>query len=199
MDDVDAAPREDGDAFDSGSSSSQLRYVTTSTAAATTLAENYVGLDTSDDAAVTEQDRRTAAARSPPFRADHVGSLLRPPQLLQARDDFAAGRSTRPSCARSRTTRSASAVQHAGGRRAAVGDRRRVPPRLVAHGLHLPARRHHARRPGDIAVKFHNEDGDIEFTPAALHVDGKLGVSKTIFGDDFAFLQETVDDEPSRS
>jgi 5-methyltetrahydropteroyltriglutamate--homocysteine methyltransferase len=22
----------------------------------------------------------------PPFRADHVGSLLRPPQLLQARD-----------------------------------------------------------------------------------------------------------------
>ena len=39
---------------------------------------------------------------------------------------------------------------------------------------------------GHIAVKFHNADGDIEFTPAALHVDGKLGVSKTIFGDDFA-------------
>ena len=48
---------------------------------------------------------------------------------------------------------------------------------------------------GHIAVKFHNEQGDIEFTPAALHVDGKLGVSKTIFGDDFTFLQETVDDE----
>src|SRR5690348_91479 len=28
----------------------------------------------------------------PPFRADHVGSLLRPPELLRARDDFAAGR-----------------------------------------------------------------------------------------------------------
>jgi hypothetical protein len=28
----------------------------------------------------------------PPFRADHVGSLLRPPELLQAREDFAAGR-----------------------------------------------------------------------------------------------------------
>ena len=25
----------------------------------------------------------------PPFRADHVGSLLRPPELLQAREDFA--------------------------------------------------------------------------------------------------------------
>jgi 5-methyltetrahydropteroyltriglutamate--homocysteine methyltransferase len=31
---------------------------------------------------------------SPPFRADHVGSLLRPQRLLQARDDFAAGQIT---------------------------------------------------------------------------------------------------------
>jgi hypothetical protein len=29
---------------------------------------------------------------SPPFRADYVGSLLRPPRLLAAREDFAAGR-----------------------------------------------------------------------------------------------------------
>jgi 5-methyltetrahydropteroyltriglutamate--homocysteine methyltransferase len=28
---------------------------------------------------------------TPPFRADHVGSLLRPPELLVARDEFAAG------------------------------------------------------------------------------------------------------------
>ena len=28
----------------------------------------------------------------PPFRADHVGSLLRPPELLQARAEHAAGR-----------------------------------------------------------------------------------------------------------
>ena len=25
----------------------------------------------------------------PPYRADHVGSLLRPPQVMKARDDFA--------------------------------------------------------------------------------------------------------------
>jgi 5-methyltetrahydropteroyltriglutamate--homocysteine methyltransferase len=31
---------------------------------------------------------------TPPFRADHVGSLLRPPELLRAREDFAAGRVT---------------------------------------------------------------------------------------------------------
>ena len=29
---------------------------------------------------------------SPPFRADHVGSLLRPPELLAARQAFAEGR-----------------------------------------------------------------------------------------------------------
>ena len=28
----------------------------------------------------------------PPFRADHVGSLLRPKELLKAREDHAAGR-----------------------------------------------------------------------------------------------------------
>jgi 5-methyltetrahydropteroyltriglutamate--homocysteine methyltransferase len=34
----------------------------------------------------------TAAPHDPPFRADHVGSLLRPPELLKARGDRAAGR-----------------------------------------------------------------------------------------------------------
>ena len=29
---------------------------------------------------------------APPFRADQVGGLLRPPELLQARDDLSAGR-----------------------------------------------------------------------------------------------------------
>src|ERR1700680_2018277 len=28
---------------------------------------------------------------APPYRADHVGSLLRPPELLQTRADFTAG------------------------------------------------------------------------------------------------------------
>lgn len=36
--------------------------------------------------------RRSPAHAKPPFRADHVGSLLRPPELLRARDDAAAGR-----------------------------------------------------------------------------------------------------------
>src|SRR3954471_12025765 len=39
-------------------------------------------------ATATAAGRRTQA----PFRGDQVGSLLRPPRLLRARDDFKAGR-----------------------------------------------------------------------------------------------------------
>jgi 5-methyltetrahydropteroyltriglutamate--homocysteine methyltransferase len=37
-------------------------------------------------------------------------------------------------------------------------------------------------------VRFHNPSGDIEFTPAALHVGSKIHMAKTIFEDDFAYL-----------
>src|SRR5262249_57183675 len=35
---------------------------------------------------------RTAMTRPPPFRAEHIGSLLRPPELLRARERHAAGK-----------------------------------------------------------------------------------------------------------
>ncbi len=41
---------------------------------------------------------------------------------------------------------------------------------------------------GNLPVQFHRADGDIDFTPAALHVDGR-SASETIFGDEFAFLE----------
>ena len=45
--------------------------------------------------------RRMAPSATPPFRADHVGSLLRPPELLRRRARTAPpGRSTPPSCGR---------------------------------------------------------------------------------------------------
>ena len=49
---------------------------------------------------------------------------------------------------------------------------------------------------GHIAVKFFNEDGEIEFTPAALHIGGKLGISHTIFGDAFSFLGHGHEQRP---
>ncbi len=132
-----------------------------------------------------------AVRSKPPFRADHVGSLLRPRRLLEARDRFAAGtidadelRAVEDDAIREVVRRQ----EDVGLQSATDGEFRRASWHMdfiyELDGI--------TREAGHIAVKFHNADGDIEFTPAALHVDGKLGVSETIFGDAFRFLRETV-------
>jgi methionine synthase II (cobalamin-independent) len=50
-----------------------------------------------------------------------------------------------------------------------------------------------SKAPGELKVEFRNEDGTIEFTPAAMHVDGRIRLGETIFGDDFAFLRDTAE------
>ena len=127
----------------------------------------------------------------PPFRADHVGSLLRPQRLLQARDDHAARRIDDAELRgiEDEAIRGVVAKQESVGLRSATdGEFRRASWHMdfiyQLDGI--------TREAGNIAVRFHRPDGDIEFTPAALHVNGKLGVSRTIFGDHFRFLQQTV-------
>ncbi len=139
----------------------------------------------------TPTSTSTGARTKPPFRADHVGSLLRPPQLLKARDDFAAGsidaaelRAVEDDAIRDIVRKQ----EEVGLQSATDGEFRRASWHMdfiyQLDGI--------TKEAGHIAVKFFNEEGEIEFTPAALHVDDRLGVSKTIFGDDFRFLQETV-------
>jgi 5-methyltetrahydropteroyltriglutamate--homocysteine methyltransferase len=134
----------------------------------------------------------TGRRTTPPFRADHVGSLLRPPQLLQARDDFAAGRLDADGlrAAEDEAIQEIVAMQEDVGLQSATdGEFRRASWHMdfiyQLDGI--------TKEPGEIKVKFHNERGDIEFTPAALHVDGKLGVSETIFGNAFSFLRSAVE------
>ena len=142
-----------------------------------------------------QQETATASASGtrtkPPFRADHVGSLLRPPQLLKARDDFVAGTidaSELRTIEDDAIRRIVAKQEEAGLQSATDGELRRASWHMdfiyQLDGI--------SKEAGHIAVTFFKEDGEIEFTPAALHVDGQLGVSKTIFGDDFRFLQETV-------
>ena len=127
----------------------------------------------------------------PPFRADHVGSLLRPQRVLTARDDAAAGRID---AAELRSIED-DAIREAVRRQEEVGLRSATDGEFRRASWHMDFIYQLdgiTKEAGHIAVTFHNEQGDIEFTPAALHVDGKLGVSRTIFGDDFRFLQQTV-------
>src|SRR5204863_7679129 len=136
-------------------------------------------------------ETKTGRRTKPPFRADHVGSLLRPPRLLQARDDFAAGtidaaelRGIEDDAIREIVRKQ----EEIGLQSATDGELRRASWHMdfiyQLDGI--------TKEAGHISVKFHNEQGDIEFTPAALHVESKLGVSETIFGDAFEFLQRTV-------
>jgi 5-methyltetrahydropteroyltriglutamate--homocysteine methyltransferase len=133
----------------------------------------------------------TGPRSAPPFRADHVGSLLRPPRLRKARDDCAAGRIDASELRAIEDEAIADVVrrqEEVGLQSATDGEFRRASWHMdfiyQLDGIGQEA--------GHIKVMFHNERGDIEFTPAALHVNGKLGVSRTIFGDAFQHLQRTV-------
>src|ERR671928_923218 len=133
-----------------------------------------------------------AARTTPPFRADHVGSLLRPPQLLQAREDHAAGRipDDELRAVEDVAIRDVVRMQEEVGLRTATdGEFRRASwhmdfiyqldgvSKVTDETLH---------------VRFRNERGTIEFAPPSLHVDGRIGLSTTIFGDAFRFLQSVA-------
>ena len=128
---------------------------------------------------------------SPPFRADHVGSLLRPPELLAARADFAAGRIPAEQLRAVEDTAIAAVVkmQEAVGLQSATdGEFRRASWHMdfiyQLGGI--------SKAPGNLAVKFHNPAGDIEFTPASIVVDSKVRIDDTIFAKDFEYLKSVV-------
>jgi 5-methyltetrahydropteroyltriglutamate--homocysteine methyltransferase len=127
----------------------------------------------------------------PPFRADHVGSLLRPATLRQAREDRAAGRVSAEElrAVEDDAIRDVVAMQAAVGLRSATdGEFRRASwhmdfiYRLGGIG----------QADGTIQVKFHNASGDIEFTTAALRVHGPIRLRETVFGEDFSFLRSVA-------
>ncbi len=132
-----------------------------------------------------------APRTSPPFRADHVGSLLRPPRLLQARDDFAAGRITAADLRAVEDEEIPGAIkmqEDVGLQSATDGEFRRAS----WHMDFIYALGGVSKAPGNLKVQFHNASGDIEFTPASIQVDGKVHIDDTIFADAFTFLKSHV-------
>jgi 5-methyltetrahydropteroyltriglutamate--homocysteine methyltransferase len=127
----------------------------------------------------------------PPFRADHVGSLLRPPRLLQARADAAAGQLS-PEGLREvedEAIRDVVAVQREVGLQSATdGEFRRTSWHMdfiyQLEGISTSDEK--------IKVRFRNERGDLEFTSAALKVDAPVRLGKPIFGEHFSFLQSVA-------
>ncbi len=127
-----------------------------------------------------------ATRTTPPFRADHVGSLLRSPELRRARTD-----GTDPARLREledQAIAAAVAMQEEVGLQSATdGELRRNSWHMdFIHRLGgisaVPA----ARQP----VEFHTDDGEtIVSAQGALRVDGRVELSETIFGEDFSTLR----------
>src|SRR5512132_1208193 len=110
-----------------------------------------------------------ALRTTPPFRADHVGSLLRPPQLMKAREDHAAGRIDDDELRgiEDEAIREVVRKQEEVGLRSATdGEFRRASWHMdfiyQLGGIREDDERMH--------VQFHNEAGDIEFNPAKARV-----------------------------
>jgi 5-methyltetrahydropteroyltriglutamate--homocysteine methyltransferase len=133
---------------------------------------------------------------TPPFRADHVGSLIRPDALIAARAAAEAG--TLP-------TGELIRIQH-DAIRAVVRLQEDIRLRLVTDGEY---NRHSWQRdfllkisnvkpmPSRLTVRFHSAAGTRDHTPPSLQVAGKLSRPAGIFVDDFKFLKTVADDTPN--
>jgi 5-methyltetrahydropteroyltriglutamate--homocysteine methyltransferase len=133
-----------------------------------------------------------SARTKPPFRADHVGSLLRPPELLKAREDHAAGKIDDAELKGVEDAAIREAVQmqkDAGLSDATDGEFRR-------HSWHMDfiySLGGVSQVKGEsIHVAFRDEKGEYDYAPPAMRVDGKVELKDTIFGDAFKFLRDTA-------
>src|SRR5919198_5226040 len=131
---------------------------------------------------------------TPPFRADHVGSLLRPPELLRAREDRAAGRIGAEELRAVEDAAIAEVVQmqrDVGLQTATDGEFRRTTWHMdfiyQLGGIG-------SAKDENLKVQFFNQDGTLEFTTAALKVHDKVRLEHTIFGEDFQALKALTDE-----
>lgn len=127
----------------------------------------------------------------PPFRADHVGSLLRPPALKALRLEREAGRAsaTELAAAEDAAVREAVRLQEEVGLLGVTdGEMRRKSWHmdfltrlggLASEGKQLP-------------VTFHGRAGDVNFTRPDLRVASRVGRPAPIFVDAFRFLRSAT-------
>jgi 5-methyltetrahydropteroyltriglutamate--homocysteine methyltransferase len=133
-----------------------------------------------------------AARTTPPFRADHVGSLLRPATLLAARERHAAGEIDDADlrAIEDEAIREVVKLQEDVGLQSATdGEFRRASWHMdFIYQLGGVSK----VMDSSLKVAFHNEQGDIEFAPPSMHIGERISLEQTIFGDAFTFLKDQV-------
>ncbi len=132
----------------------------------------------------------------PPFRADQVGSLVRPPELIAARQAWSKGETSAEELQR---------TQHAAIREV-VRRQQEVGLRAVTDGEFNRASwqtdfllKFENVKPAEskFTVHFHSEKGDTEGRPHTVKVVGKLARPRGLFVDDFKFLASVAGAMPS--
>ena len=132
-----------------------------------------------------------AERQTPPFRADQVGSLLRPKALLDARarrerNDIAPAEFAR---IEDQAVRDVVKMQEDLGFKAVTDGEYR---RGSWHRDFLVSFANVKIVQPTVKMKFHTEAGDIERTPPGLFVSGKLARTAPIFVDHFKFLKSVA-------
>jgi len=136
-----------------------------------------------------------SARTAPPFRADHVGSLLRPKEVLQAREDHKRARISADALRsiEDEAIRKAVKVQEDIGLRSVTDGEFR---RGSWHMDFLYRVGGVTEAADNLKIRFRNENGVIEFTTAAHRVTGKLRLERCIFGEAFKFLKSVAKATP---
>jgi 5-methyltetrahydropteroyltriglutamate--homocysteine methyltransferase len=136
-------------------------------------------------------ERRSA---NPPFRADHVGSFLRPAYLLAAREAHMRAElsATELRAVEDRAIREVVKLQQDVGLRGITDGEFR---RTFFHVDFLTQLEGVVEK-GGIPVKFHKADGDIDYAPPVMQVTGKVRHLHPIQRRDFEFLRSVTERTP---
>ena len=128
---------------------------------------------------------------TPPFRADHVGSYLRPASLHAARAAYAAGAIDAAALAavEDEAVRDVVRLQEDAGLQAATDGEFR---REQWHSDFLYAIGGYEKGELGPALPVFKKDETITWAPNATLITGRPHLDKTIFGDHFTFLKDTV-------
>src|SRR5215831_4626563 len=126
-----------------------------------------------------------------PFRADHVGSYLRPDALHAARAEFAAGKidAATLKSVEDAAIRDVVRLQEDAGLRAATDGEFRREQWHSDFLYAIPGIERGALGP---ALPVYKKDETIEWAPNATLITGKVHLETPIFADHFTFLQDTV-------
>ena len=132
----------------------------------------------------------------PPFRADHVGSLLRPPELLRARADHAARRIAGAELRQIEDAAVAQVVrmQEDIGLQGVTDGEFRRHDWLMDFKFGIGGVEQVDTAP--VKVPFRSESGAIDWSFVPYRIGSRLHHKGTIFGEDFTFLRSVTKATP---